>query len=205
MPSVHINLTFKSKMYQKHSQTKIRSSHNISWLLKSIITIPFIFIFNFSHFTKADKVCEGWPFKGVNSGPQTHKGENYDKNNKILWDFTRYAYENCTHIYGNLVLYKLNATYYEDVPVVIGENENETDDEQKTNENYNKNTTKIERKVKRRSLDYLKSIQEVYGYVYIDSVDVDEIPLNNLRIIKGSSATYDAGNDFRYSLYINPH
>ena len=182
-------MTFKPKMYQKHSQIKIRSSHNISWLFKSIITIPFIF-----NFTQADKVCEGWPFKGVNSGPQTHKGENYDKNNKILWDFTRYAYENCTHIYGNLVLYKLNATYYEDVPVVIGENEN-----------YNKNNTKIERRVKRRSLDYLKSIQEVYGYVYIDSVDVDEIPLNNLRIIKGSSATYDAGNDFRYSLYINPH
>merc|ERR1712088_27476 len=65
---------------------------------------------------------------------------------------TKKAYENCTHIYGNLILKDLVP------PKVVSSEKLELEE----------------------NLDYLSSIEEVYGYVYISNVSVKTLNLRNL-------------------------
>nr|CAD2167672.1 unnamed protein product [Meloidogyne enterolobii] len=107
------------------------------------------------------------------------------------YTFLRKAYENCRHITGNL---EIAYVFKEDI---------ENDWLLQKQENEQRNVTNILLKP-REPFYFLQNLEEIYGYLFIYNVTVEEISLPSLRVIwgekllEGSAITVGSSLTLRY-------
>uniref|UniRef100_A0A1I8BNW2 receptor protein-tyrosine kinase n=1 Tax=Meloidogyne hapla TaxID=6305 RepID=A0A1I8BNW2_MELHA len=107
------------------------------------------------------------------------------------YTFLRKAYENCRHITGNL---EISYVFKEDI---------ENDWLLQKQENGRNNSTDVPLKP-REPFYFLYHLEEIYGYLFIYNVTVDEVSLPSLRIIwgekllEGSAITVGSSPSLRY-------